>query len=45
MGKDGGTDSQLWVWVEARQVAGEASAVDDWIKVGCVDSCNNLTGC
>lgn len=24
---------QLWVWVEARQVAGEASAVDQWIKV------------
>ncbi|WVR03189.1 hypothetical protein IAU60_000180 [Kwoniella sp. DSM 27419] len=23
---------KLWVWVEARQVAGEASAIDQWIK-------------
>lgn len=25
--------AKLWVWAEAREVAGEASAVDDWIKV------------
>ena len=25
--------TQLWVWVEARQIAGEASGVDDWIRV------------
>nr|XP_018266279.1 Atypical/ABC1/ABC1-C protein kinase [Kwoniella dejecticola CBS 10117]OBR88437.1 Atypical/ABC1/ABC1-C protein kinase [Kwoniella dejecticola CBS 10117] len=24
---------KLWVWVEARQVAGEASVLDQWIKV------------
>lgn len=25
--------AKLWVWAEAREVAGEASAVDQWIKV------------
>ena len=25
---------QLWVWVEARQVAGEVSAFDEWVRVG-----------
>ena len=25
---------QLWAWVEARQVAGEVSAFDEWVRVG-----------
>ncbi|TXT05046.1 hypothetical protein VHUM_03866 [Vanrija humicola] len=31
---------KLWVWAEARSVAGEGRALDQWIKVGCCGGCN-----